>query len=179
MVSLTILFWMFVIVFAIIGAMRGWAKEILVTFTIIVSIFVLTVFEKFAPGLQKSLTKDAAASIFWLRFAVTVGLVIFGYQSVSLPRISESPRLIRGNLQDTLLGLFIGILNGFLLMGTLWYYLHIAKYPLPFILAPEAGTPLGDAALKMIPYLAPAWLGTPAVYFATAIAFGLVIVLFL
>ena len=179
MVSLTIVFWMFVIIFAVIGAMRGWAKELLVTFALILSIFVLTLMDKFAPGLVKSLAKDGAASLFWLRFAITAGLVVFGYQSVSIPRISASPRLIRGSLQDTLLGLFIGVLNGFLIVGTIWYYLDETKYPLPFITAPVAGTEVGDAALKMIEYFAPAWLGTPAIYFAIAIAFGFVIVLFL
>lgn len=179
MVSLTIVFWMFVIIFAVIGAMRGWAKELLVTFALILSIFILTLLEKFAPGLMKSLAKDGAASIFWLRFAVTMGLVIFGYQSVSIPRISASPRLIRGSLQDTLLGLFIGVLNGFLVVGTLWFYLDETKYPLSFISAPVAGTEVGDAAIKMIQYFAPSWLGTPAIYFAVAIAFGFVIVLFI
>ncbi len=179
MVSLTIVFWMLVIIFAVIGAMRGWAKELLVTFALILSIFILTVLDKFAPELVKSLAKDGASSLFWLRFAVTMGLVIFGYQSVSISRISASPRLIRGSMQDTLLGLFIGALNGFLVVGTLWFYLDQTKYPLPFISAPIAGTEVGDAALKMIQYFAPAWLGTPAIYFAIAIAFGFVIVLFI
>ena len=170
---------MFVIIFAVIGAMRGWAKELLVTFALILSIFILTLMDKFAPGLVKSLVKDGAASLFWLRFAITAGLVVFGYQSVSIPRISASPRLIRGSLQDTLLGLFIGVINGFLIVGTIWFYLHETKYPLRFISAPVEGTEVGDAALKMIEYFAPAWLAEPAIYFAVAIAFGFVIVLFI
>jgi uncharacterized membrane protein required for colicin V production len=178
MISLHIVFWMFVAIFAVIGALRGWARELLVMFSLVLSIFVLSIVEKFSPGLEKSVAKDGAASLFYLKFAITVGLVIFGYQSVSFPRISVSPRLIRGNLQDTLLGLFIGIINGFLVVGTLWFYLDAAKYPLDFISAPVKGTVAGDAALKMIPYLAPAWLSSPAIYFAVAISFGLVIVLF-
>ena len=31
---------------------------------------------------------------------------------------------------------------------------------------------MGDAAIKMIPFLAPAWLATPLIYFVTAVAFG-------
>ena len=34
MMSLAIVFWMYVILFAIIGGMRGWAKEILVSFSV-------------------------------------------------------------------------------------------------------------------------------------------------
>ena len=37
MVSLTFMFWLFVLLFAIIGATRGWAKEILVTFAVILA----------------------------------------------------------------------------------------------------------------------------------------------
>ncbi len=179
MISIHIVFWIFVIVFAVIGALRGWGRELLVTFSLVLSIFILSIVNEFAPGLEKSLVKESAANYFWVRFAVTVGLVIFGYQSVNLSRISASPRLIRGNLQDTLLGLFIGIINGFLIVGTIWFYLHEANYPLDFISAPQAGTEMGDAALELVPFLAPSWLASPAIYFATAIAFGLVIVLFI
>lgn len=179
MISIHIVFWMFVIIFAVIGALRGWARELLVTFSLVISIFIVSVIETFAPDLQKSLTENGAANVFWFHFAVTVVLVIGGYQSVSIPRISASPRLIRGNLQDTLLGLFIGLVNGFLIVGTIWFYLHDAKYPLDFIAAPTAGTAAGDAALKMIPYLAPSWLTSPSVYFAAALAFGLMVVLFI
>ncbi len=37
MVSLIVIFWMYVILFAIIGGMRGWAKELLVTFSVILA----------------------------------------------------------------------------------------------------------------------------------------------
>jgi uncharacterized membrane protein required for colicin V production len=179
MISIHIVFWMFVILFAVIGALRGWAKEVLVTFSLVLSIFFLSILEKFAPGIEKSVAGEGVKNLFWIRFAVTVGLAIFGYQSVSIPQISASPRLMRGNLPDTLLGLFIGVVNGFLITGTIWFYLNAAKYPLSIITAPQAGTAAGDAALKMIPYLAPAWLGAPAIYFAIAVSFGLVIVLFI
>lgn len=179
MISIHIVFWMFVIIFAVIGALRGWGRELLVMFALILSVFILTLVDKFAPGVVKSLTKDGVENLFWMRFAVTAGLVVFGYQSVNFSRISGSPRLIRGNIQDTLLGLVVGVINGFLIVGTIWFYLHDAKYPLDFISAPVEGTAAGDAALKMIPYLAPSWLAAPAIYFAVALAFGLVIVLFI
>ena len=38
MVTLNFLFWMFVILFGVIGAMRGWAKELLVTFSAILAL---------------------------------------------------------------------------------------------------------------------------------------------
>ena len=179
MVGLAFLFWLFVLVFAIIGMTRGWAKEILVTFAVVLGIFLITIIEKFAPGVFSAITSSGKPAEFWLRFGIIMAMVIFGYQSPNLPRISESPKIIREHLQDTLLGLFIGIVNGFLIFGTIWYYLHQADYPISYVEAPVKGTAMGDAALKIIPYLAPAWLGTPLIYFITAVAFVLVIIIFL
>ena len=179
MISLTFMFWLFVLLFAIIGATRGWAKEILVTFAVILSLFLITIIEKFAPIITETVAHSGNSSAFWLRFIIIVGLVFFGYQSPNLPRLSESPKFVREHLQDTLLGLFLGVVNGFLIFGSIWYFLHQANYPISYIAAPIKGTEMGDAALKMIPFLAPAWLGTPLVYFVTALAFGFVIIIFL
>ena len=59
MVSLTFMFWLFVLLFAIIGATRGWAKEILVTFAVILSLFLITIIEKFAPIVTKTISPAA------------------------------------------------------------------------------------------------------------------------
>lgn len=179
MVSLTFMFWLFVLLFAVIGAMRGWGREILVTFSVVLSIFIITIIDKFAPIVTKTITDGEASGGFWLRFIIIAVLVFFGYQSSNLPRLSESPKFIHTHLQDALLGLFLGVVNGFLIFGTIWYFLHQADYPFTYISAPVKGTVMGDAALKMIPFLAPAWLGTPLIYFVTAIAFGFVIIIFI
>ena len=42
MVSLTFIFWMYVVLFCVIGGMRGWAKEILVTFSVILALTLTT-----------------------------------------------------------------------------------------------------------------------------------------
>ena len=49
MVSLNFFFFCFLILFAIIGAMRGWAKEMLVTFSAILALFIITVLEAYVP----------------------------------------------------------------------------------------------------------------------------------
>ena len=45
MISLLVVFYIFVILFAIIGAMRGWAQELLVTFSVILAFFLIHVLE--------------------------------------------------------------------------------------------------------------------------------------
>ncbi len=45
MVSLSFIFFFLLIIFGIIGAMRGWAKEMLVCFGIILALFILSVIQ--------------------------------------------------------------------------------------------------------------------------------------
>ena len=80
-----------------------------------------------------------------------------------------------------MLGGFLGAGNGYLLIGTLWYFLHLSDYPVlkEYILPPEPGTPAGDAALKIIELLPPTWLQGVTLYVAAAIALAFVIIVFI
>jgi hypothetical protein len=49
MMSIVYLFWMYVILFAVIGAMRGWAKELLVIFSVVTSLAMNLLLEKYIP----------------------------------------------------------------------------------------------------------------------------------
>lgn len=180
MISLNVLMWIFILLFALIGAMRGWAKELLVSFSIVLGLFTMTVLESFVPFFQNILETSQPQSVFWLRGGILAALVFFGYQTPKFPRIADSGRFIRNMLQDTLLGSVLGGINGFLVFGTLWYYLHTAGYPFSFITAPDAATVTGQAALNWIGFLPPSWLMTsPTIYIAVALCFVFVIVVFL
>lgn len=176
MVSLNFVFWMYVCLFGVIGAMRGWARELLVSFAVILALTFTTLIEHYVPFIRDVLPRDSAA-LFWLRTVIVVILVFFGYQTPNLPRFAA--KMTREKLQDTLLGIFLGALNGYLIAGTLWFYMAEANYPFGSIGAPLVGTPMGDAALKLIQYLPPRVLGIPAIYFAVVLAFIFVIVVFI
>ena len=178
MVSLNFFFFCFLILFAIIGAMRGWAKEMLVTFSAILAMFIITVLEAYVPPINAFALPGSPAQ-FWLRVVILLMLAFFGYQAPKLPKMSEA-RFARERLSDTLLGLFLGLLNGYLVVGTLWHYLAQANYtPIRFILAPDGNTEMGQAAIQMLNLMAPMWLVTPYLYFAVGLAFIFVIVVFL
>ncbi len=49
MISLSVLFWVFVILFAVIGLTRGWAKELMVSFSVILGLFVTGCAGKIRP----------------------------------------------------------------------------------------------------------------------------------
>ena len=174
MMTLPFAFWMLVIIFAIIGAMRGWARELLVTFSVILSIFLLNVLGTYIPPLRSflALTADNPTA-FWIRTILVILMVFFGYQTPNLPRIAGA-RFARERLSDVLLGFFLGALNGYLIVGTLWFFLDAANYvPLKnYISAPPKD-------LVLLHYLPPVFLGIPAIYFAVALAFIFVLVVFI
>jgi len=174
--SLSVVFWMYVILFGIIGGMRGWAKELLVSFSVILSLTFMTLIEHYVPFVRDVLP-DNSPVLFWLRAGILGILVFFGYQTSTISRFA--PKMTRERIQDTLLGIFLGAVNGYLIAGTVWFFLGEADYPLKAITAPLAGTPAGDAALKLLVYMPPRILGIPAIYFAVVLAFIFVLVVFI
>jgi len=181
MISMDIVFWLFIILFGIVGLMRGWAKELLVTFSVILALFIITVLEKYVPFLTK-LVMDANTrtgdpqTVFWLRAGLLMVLTFFGYQTPNIPRLAGSGRFARDRLQDMLLGLFLGAVNGYLVWGSFWFFLDQARYPFPEIISPG----LTASAKALVGFLPPNWLlGVPTIFFAVAIAFAFVLVVFL
>lgn len=172
MISLSALLWVFITFFAFIGSTRGWAKEMLVTFSVILGLFILTVFKLWVPFI-KDLT---GAPLFWLRFVVIVLVVFFGYQGPSIPKLAGTNRFAREKVQDSLFGIFMGAINGYLIFGTIWFFLNEAGYPFDFIQPPKLSP---EALTSLMNLLPPGWLVSPLIYFAVAIAFVFVLVVFI
>lgn len=200
MISILSAFWMFVVLFGLIGAMRGWAKELLVIFSVILSLFLIYVLESFTPYvvpfgdvLARVENLSAGATFtslplpvqeelriqFWTRAAIVGLLSFFGYQSPRLGVIAEKAR--RERVQDVLLGAVLGLASGFFIVGTLWWYMAAAHYPFsPQILPPQPGTPLGDAAVNILKYFPPVFASNQiGLFFAVVVAFMFVLVVFI
>lgn len=180
MMSLTVVFWMYVLLFAVIGGMRGWAKEILVSFSVILALALITLLEKasFTQGTLATLKTSSETLYFWLRALIVLILVVFGYQTPNISRIA--PKMTREKLEHVILGAVIGAINGYLIVGTLWYFLSDAGYPLTKIItAPIPGSNVEKTALALLKYMPPKILGVPGIYFAVVIAFIFVIVVFI
>jgi len=175
MISVVYVFWMYVILFAAIGAMRGWVKELLVSFSVIVALTTNHVLVRYIPMVRD--LPGNSSSLFWIRSLIVITLVYFGYQTVvSIPRLAA--RATRERLQDTLFGIFMGVINGYLIAGTLLYYLYEAKYPYPDIVSPPTGSIL-ETVQVMMNWMPPHILGEPGIYFAVLICFIFVIVVFI
>jgi uncharacterized membrane protein required for colicin V production len=168
MIALNTLFYALVVVFAIIGFLRGWSKELLVTFSLVLGIFVITVVLEFIPFMKPWLDEGGLGRHFTVRALIMVFFAFFGYQVPKWRRLGDT--LMREKIQDSLLGILVGAINGYFLFGSLLYYLNQFEYPFPWVTAPS------QDLLGLLVYMPPAWLGVPAVYFAVAVAFTLVVV---
>jgi uncharacterized membrane protein required for colicin V production len=176
MVSLSFVFWMFVVLFGIIGGMRGWAKELLVTFSVILALTFSTLLEHYVPFVRDVLQKDNVVGLFWLRTIILTLVVFFGYQTPHLSRFAA--KMTREKFQDILLGAILGAINGYLVAGTIWYYMADASYPFTNVITAPSGD-IAKVAEAMLHYMPPKLLGIPGIYFAVVIAFIFVIVVFI
>lgn len=176
MMSIIYIFWMYVILFAIIGAMRGWVKELLVTFSVITALAMNLLLEKYIP-LVRDLPKDGV-SIFWIRTIILIALVYFGYQTVaSVPRLAS--KAARERLQDSLFGAVMGAINGYFVAGTILFYNHVAQYPYPNVISRATDPTIAQAVELMMRYMPPRLLGEPGIYFAVIIILIFIIVVYI
>jgi hypothetical protein len=148
----------------------------MVTFSVVLSLFIVNLLEQFVPPLREGIGELPR---FWVRMLLVTLLVFFGYQTPNIRAIAGA-RFARERLQDVLLGLIIGALNGYLVVGSLWYFMDEAGYPFaPFFTAPNLSDPMGQAAEALISRLPPVFLQPPWIYFAVAVAFLFVVVVFI
>jgi uncharacterized membrane protein required for colicin V production len=176
MMSIVYLFWMFVILFGIVGLMRGWAKELLVSFSVILALALNHVLRRYIPLAQRLPETDE--SLFWVRTLILLVLVYFGYQTVvSISHLAS--RAARERLQDSLFGAIMGGLNGYLIVGTILFYMHIADYPFENVVSKPVDPTLLQTVNQMMLYMPPQLLGEPGIYFAIIVAFVFVLVVYI
>ena len=125
MMSLVYVFWMYVILFAVIGMLRGWAKELLVAFSVILALALNHLLRKYIPIVAE--LPEESTALFWIQTLILVALVYFGYQTVALVPHLQS-KATRERLQDSLFGAILGAINGYLIAGTILFYIVQTNY---------------------------------------------------
>ena len=174
MMSLASVFWLFMIMFAIIGGFRGWAKELLVAFSIVAALSIDTMLIRFLPPVGTLLVQPTSTA-FWIRVSLVLTMAYFGYQTPNLPAFSGANRFVREKLQDWLLGSMIGLINGYLIIGSIWSYMDVTAYEgvKSFVIPP-----MDPAVINYLNYMPPLLLGFPYIIFALIIGFVFVIIVF-
>ncbi len=127
MMELAVFFWVSIAFFAGIGFMRGWAKELIATAGIVLALFAIKQFETLFID---PLTDGRQLAKFNLEALILVAMAFFAYQTPP-DRISRSKRaIVREGFQEGILGALAGGINGYLLVGSLWWYMDNTQYPL-------------------------------------------------
>lgn len=124
-------------VFAVVGVVRGYPKELGVTTTILAALLLLTrggesilgVLDAYLVNYVNSSMifegqySDLIQSLFHM--SVFVLVVVISYHGETLAFDGTPPKGPLG----IALNLVSGLVNGYLISGTMWYYLHIFNYP--------------------------------------------------
>lgn len=172
----------------VIGGFRGWAKELLVTFSVILALAIDRLIQQYGGPINPifyPLATDPPTA--WqtsviVRVFLYFGLAYFGYQSPNIPALAAG-KFARDKLQDWLLGSVIGLFNGYLLIGSLWFFLDQANYPWGDMILTSSADPKVAASMAAVDgymkLMAPQFM-TPAMnYFAVVLAFVFVIIVFI
>ncbi len=176
MMSIVYIFWMYVILFAVIGAMRGWAKELLVAFSVITALAVNLLLEKYIPLVRD--LPDNAVSLFWIRSIILIALVYFGYQTVASfhalhPRPHANVCRMRSSARcwAALMAISLQVPSYSIIM---WQNIRIRM-----LSAPPTDPAIAQAIDSMMRYMPPRLLGEPGIYFAVIIILIFIIVVYI
>lgn len=172
MMSLSTVFWMLLLITGMIGGSRGWAREILVLFSLILAMCITSLIQQFLPAVEAMLRAQDPSFQFYARATLFMLLAFFGYEGPAISSVLAGKGK-REKLQDILLGACIGVINGYLLVGSLWFYLHDAGYPIAGITPP-----VDPAVLNYLNVMPPKLVGVPLIYFVTVASFVFVLVVF-
>lgn len=163
MIAFVAVFFIFMLFFGFIGAVRGWAKELLVIISVILALAAITLVEDLL-GLKNSLFANNPSLQYWFRMITLCAMVFFGYLSPTLPRFQKASEK-RARIQDHLLGFVFGLLSGYFVFGTLWSFSSQAGYPNfeRFIQpVPNELVELNNTVMNALP---PMWLDSPTIIF--------------
>ncbi len=145
MMELSYFLQMCIFFFAVMGYLRGFYREFVGLAGILLGLFVLTEFDS---ALDLLIGGAGARQRFLADAAILIALAFFAYEQAPTRFAPRAYRRARGvNLpganswQERTLGAVIGGFNGYLVVGSLWYFMDQLEYPLePLFMQPFVGT---------------------------------------
>jgi hypothetical protein len=155
---LEVLWGVLLIFFALIGIVRGFLKELGVTTVLVVLLFGLSRIEDLLPrlmtdaatgaGFAMPTTTDTTGRMIWASFYILV-IVFVGFVSYHGETLAFEGKPPKGP-KGVFFAMLAGLLNGYLIAGSLWYFLDKYGYPIKFL---QFQRPLTDLAKNLIPFL--------------------------
>lgn len=133
MLDLRIMLAIAVFIFLYIGSRRGFSQEIIAMAGILLALFGLHQFDDFLRG---ELLREGSPLLHLLvQLLLFIAIVFFSYHTRAIIGTRAMARRTgellsrRSNVQEGVLGGFIGAINGYLIGGSVWYFAHINDYP--------------------------------------------------
>lgn len=179
-IDLHYFFWPLVMFFGYFGFRRGWYEELLHSYSIILVLFITSVTNTYIfPDLtiNNSLIGFLVLSVFLVYSIDPSFLQVKRSTSILFEKINRRTEVI--------LSILIGLVNGYLLSGSIWFYLHRMVYKFPVFITGSSETLAIDYIARVehfIQYMPPSFLGEglgPLIYFAVAIVLGLVLLAYI
>ena len=148
MIELVALLVVMTILWGVFGFFRGLNRELIATAGVILAMFTLFQFDSL---LRNTLLGGISADqVFLIQTVIFLVIVFFAYQTRTFFG-RDVGRDGRDQSQNSVLGALVGALNGYLIWGTIWYFMDINEYPLsPWIIAPSPGS-ASDQATAALP----------------------------
>jgi len=151
MTPVGVVFLIVMLLFGVVGIVRGVAKELGVTTMLLAALMVLQLtVTMFASQIASFLNQvfgvspTSVPTILAVCSALFLALVTFiSYQGITLIFPIKST--------SWFLGLGIGLINGYLFAGSMWYYLQKAGWPLMHSVVKPEYSQLNDTLYKLMP----------------------------
>ncbi len=174
MIALHAVFWGLVFLFAVIGALRGVAKELLVSFAVVAILALFGLLQQFAPAAWKAFTPDKRTE-FVMETLLIGAVALLGYAGPVLS-VELAGRTKREKGVEIIAGFAAGAVNGWLIAGSILFFLHQAGYPFPEILQPPGDN---SPVMGLLTWMPPAVMKPPLLYFMPIAALVLVLIFYL
>ncbi len=151
MIPIELVWLIIVLIFGLIGVVRGFLRELGVTTVMVVLLFAVTFFEgKITPLVTMVAAQVLPSSVtalqagFWVVLITVTAFVSYHGQTLKFEGID-----VKGFL-GLFFNLITGLANGYLIAGSIWFYLDRLGYPLLNISC-ESLSPLAKMLVPMMP----------------------------
>ncbi len=168
MVPIELVWFIVLLIFSLIGVVRGFLRELGVTMVMVIMLFAATFFEgkitQFLTKAAAQMAPDEVATLqagFWVVVIVVVAFASYHGETLSFKGHAV------GGVLGVAVNLITGLANGYLITGSIWYYLHRLGYPLLRI-SQDSLSPL---AQSLVPLLPPKLLAPYLLYMALLLVF--------
>jgi hypothetical protein len=123
MISLVTTLWIMVALFSVVDMQRGWTRAVIATAGLILSLFAINQFGAMLFGILGYFEQPFDDTV-WRRQIFILGgihlfIAFFSYAGPAVAGRLAGKLAIRDNIQDKILALIVGAVNGYLVVGTM------------------------------------------------------------